>query len=112
MAVRVFDIARSAKKLMLRITLFYPLLGHELRGEELRGTLPNLIILVDHKHVVRSPAVGTSRMRWRIWQVVIVVCRLATSSQETAERIRQPKRSEDVDGSFATMRVGFCIKQR
>src|SRR5215469_441790 len=112
MAVRVLDIALSAKKLMLRITLFCPLVGHELCGEELRRTLANLIILVHHEHVVRSPAVGTSRMLWRIWQVVIVVCRLATSCQETAERIRQPQCSEDVDGSFATMRVGFCIKQR
>src|SRR5215469_6313367 len=112
MAVRVFDIALSAKKLMLRITLFCPLLGHELCGEELRRTLANVISLIHHEHVVRSPAVRTSRMRWRIWEVVIVVCRLATSSQETAERIRQPQCSKDVDGSFATMRVGFCIKQR
>src|ERR1700741_5308287 len=85
MAVGVFDIARSAKKLMLRITLFYPLLGHELRSEELRGAPANLIIFVEHEHVVRPPAVGTRRMRWRIWQVVIIVCRLATSSQETAK---------------------------
>src|SRR5215831_17270174 len=62
-ALPVLYIARCQKLFVSGISRFSPLLRKQLSRVKLRSPLPDSIILVDHEHVIRSPAVGAGRMR-------------------------------------------------
>src|SRR6202165_2921700 len=110
-SVGVFDLAGRGVEPMLGVFGFCPLLRDELRGKELGRLLLDLVMLVNHEHVVGSPTVGTSGMGWRVGQGVIVVRGLAACGEKSAERVRQPQSTKDVDRGLAAVIVGFGIEQ-
>src|SRR5579864_3333779 len=67
-----------------------PLLRDELRGEELRCGLADLVMFVGHEKVIRAPAIGAGGMGRRVRKVVIIMSGLAARGQESAKRIGQP----------------------
>src|SRR5436189_4538041 len=69
-------------------------------------------MLVGHEHVIRSPTVCASGMRWGVRKIVVIVSGGATGTEKAAERVRKPQRAENIVRSLATMIVGFCIKKR
>src|SRR5215831_2511665 len=68
-------------------------------------------MIVHHEHVISSPTILTGRVRWRVGQIMIVVCGLPCGSQEPSKRISQPKSTKDVDSRFATMIVRFGVEE-
>src|SRR5579871_5391806 len=111
MPLLITYIAGCHKQLMIGVYRFRPLLRDEPGSVVLRSALADLITIVDHEHMIRSPTVFACRMRRGIRKVVIVMRGLATRSQETAEGVRQPESSEDVHRSLASMVIGFRVEQ-
>src|SRR5581483_3473586 len=58
----IFDITDRGEHEMRGIFRLRPLLREQLCGIELRGARTDLVIVVDHKHVVSSPAIRACRM--------------------------------------------------
>src|ERR1035441_5151591 len=54
----IFHITGSAIEKMFGMFRLGPFLGDELGGKKLRRRLQNLIVIVDHEQVIRSPAIG------------------------------------------------------
>src|SRR5215469_1709151 len=89
-----------------------PLLGQQLSRKELRSLVPDLISLVDHEHMVRTPTVGADRVRRRVRQGVVIVRGLSACGKKARKRVRQPQRTEDIDRGFPAVCIGFGIKHR
>src|ERR1022692_265878 len=73
-----------------------PFRGDELGGKKLRRRLQNLIVIVDHEQVIRSPAIGAGGVRRRVRQIVIVVSGLAAGGKKSRKGISEPKGAKDV----------------
>src|SRR5205823_5121124 len=100
-ALSILDVADRREQLVLSILWLRPFLRDELRGKELSDALPNLVILIHHKHVVGSPAIWAGGVRRGIRQSVIVVRALAASSQKSCKAVGQPQPAKNIDGRFS-----------
>src|SRR4051794_1431752 len=69
-------------------------------------------MLIRHEHVVRSPTICASGMRWGVRKIVVIVSGCATGTEKATERVRKPQRAKNIVRSLTTMIVGFCIKKR
>src|ERR1700756_3029111 len=111
-SVSVTHIARGPVKLMFGVFRLRPLLGQKLSGEELRRGLHDLILIIDHEQVIRSPTVGANWMRRRVGQSVVIMSGLSAGGKKSGEGISQPESAKDISRSLASVRVGFGVKQR
>src|SRR5215469_10202127 len=106
----VFDIACSPKEAMLAIPGFCPLLRQHLCREELRGALLDQVIMVSGKHVVRTPAIPTGRMRCGIRQRMMVVRSFSACSKKGGKSFAQPQCPKYIDRGITAWSICLCIK--
>src|SRR5437660_4749325 len=111
MAVRILYVGRSFEYPMLCVYRLDPLLGNELRGEELRRALSDLIVPIHHEHVIGPPTVCACRMWGRIGKCVIIVSGRAARRQKACEGVSEPQGTENIHGCLSTMRVCFGVQE-
>src|SRR6266568_8744921 len=56
-SLRIFHITGGAIEKMFSILRLGPFLGEELGGKILRRRLKNLVVIIDHEQVIRSPTI-------------------------------------------------------
>ena len=64
MSLGVSDIARGSVEPVFSVFRLCPLLRYQLRSKKLGRGLLNLVVVVNHEHVVGPPTVGTGGMWW------------------------------------------------